>query len=54
MQASASPKSVRLLAVAGLRNVWLHAQDLQLMRADRISSLLVSVAAGYGAASPDD
>jgi hypothetical protein len=28
--------------------------DLQLIRADRIISLLVPVATGYGAASPDD
>jgi hypothetical protein len=28
--------------------------DLQLIRADRIISLLVPIAAGYGAASPDD
>jgi hypothetical protein len=30
------------------------AQDLQLIRADRIISLLVPIAAGYGAASPGD
>ena len=30
------------------------AQDLQLIRADRILSLLVPISAGYGAASPDD
>ena len=38
----------------GLQNVWVCAQDLQLIRADRIISLLVPIAAGYGAASPDD
>ena len=43
-----------MLAVAGLQNVWLCAQDLQLVRADRIISLLVPVAMGYGAASPGD
>jgi len=48
------PGSARLLAVAGLENVWICAQDLQLIRADRIISLLVPIAAGYGAASPDD
>src|ERR1019366_737370 len=40
--------------VPGLPNVRVCGQDLQLMRADRIISLLVPVAAGYGAASPDD
>jgi hypothetical protein len=40
--------------VAGLQSVWVCAQDLQLIRADRIISLLVPIAAGYGAASPDD
>jgi hypothetical protein len=43
-----------LLAVAGLQNVWICAQDLQLIRADRIISLLVPIATGYGAASPED
>jgi hypothetical protein len=43
-----------LLAVAGLQNVWVCAQDLQLIRADRIVSLLVPIATGYGAASPAD
>jgi hypothetical protein len=43
-----------LLAVACLQNVWVCARDLQLIRADRIISLLVPVATGYGAASPDD
>jgi hypothetical protein len=43
-----------LLAVVGLRNVWICAQDLQLIRADRIVSLLVPIATGYGAASPHD
>ena len=38
----------------GLQNVWVCAQDLQLIRADRIISLLAPIAAGYGAASPDD
>jgi hypothetical protein len=40
--------------VPGLQNVWVCAHDLQLIRADRIISLLVPIAAGYGAASPDD
>jgi len=40
--------------MAGLENVWICALDLQLIRADRIISLLVPIAAGYGAASPDD
>jgi hypothetical protein len=40
--------------MAGLQNVWVCAQDLQLVRADRIISLLVPVATGYGAASPGD
>ena len=40
--------------VPGLQTVWVCAQDLQLIRADRIISLLVPIAAGYGAASPDD
>ena len=40
--------------VPGLQNVWVCAQDLQLIRADRIISLLVPIAAGYGAASPGD
>ena len=43
-----------MLAVACLQNVWVCARDLQLIRADRIISLLVPVATGYGAASPDD
>jgi len=43
-----------LLAVADLPNVWICAQDLQLIRADRIISLVVPIAAGYGAAAPDD
>ena len=46
--------SARLLAMAGLQNVWICAQDLQLIRADRIISLLVPIGTGYGAASPDD
>jgi hypothetical protein len=40
--------------VLGSQNVWVCAQDLQLIRADRIISLLVPIAAGYGAASPHD
>jgi len=40
--------------VADLRNVWICAQDLQLIRADRVVSLLVPVGSGYGAASPGD
>lgn len=40
--------------MAGLQNVWVCAQDLQLIRADRIISLLVPIASGYGAVSPDD
>ena len=40
--------------MAGLQNVWVCAQDLQLIRADRIISLLVPISAGYGAASPHD
>ena len=43
-----------MLAALGLHNVWLCALDLQLTRADRIISLLVLVATGYGAASPGD
>jgi hypothetical protein len=43
-----------LLAVAGLPNVRICAQDLQLIRADKIISLLVPIATGYGAAAPDD
>lgn len=34
--------------------MWICAQDLQLIRADRIISVLVPVATGYGAASPSD
>lgn len=40
--------------MAGLQNVWVCAQDLQLIRADRIISLLSPIASGYGAAAPDD
>jgi hypothetical protein len=40
--------------MADLRNVWICTQDLQLIRADRIVSLLVPVGSGYGAASPGD
>jgi len=43
-----------LLAVAGLQDVRVCAQDLELIRADRIISLLVPIATGYGAASPGD
>ena len=41
-----------MLAVTGLQDVWVCAQDLQLVRADRIVSLLVPIATGYGAAAP--
>ncbi len=37
-----------------LQDVWVCAADLQLIRADRIVSLLIPLAVGYGAASPDD
>jgi hypothetical protein len=40
--------------VADSRNVWICAQDLQLIRADRVVSLLIPVGSGYGAASPGD
>jgi hypothetical protein len=40
--------------VAGLQNVWICAQDLQLIRADRVVSLLIPLGSGYGAASPGD
>jgi hypothetical protein len=40
--------------VAGLENVWVCALDLQLIRADRIVSLLVPVSSRYGAAPPGD
>jgi hypothetical protein len=40
--------------VFGLQNVWVCAQDLQMIRADQIITLLVPLATGYGAASPDD
>jgi len=40
--------------VTGLQRVWVCAQDLQLIRADRIISLLVPIASGYGAAAPGD
>ena len=40
--------------MAGLQDVWVCAHDLQLIRADRIISLLVPISAGYGPASPDD
>ena len=43
-----------MVAVADLRNLWICALDLRLIRADRIVSLLVPVASGYGAASPGD
>jgi len=37
-----------------LQNVWICAQDLQLIRADRVVSLLIPVGSGFGAASPGD
>jgi hypothetical protein len=37
-----------------LRNVWVCARDLQLIRADRIVSLLLPAITGYGAATPGD
>jgi hypothetical protein len=40
--------------VTDLQNVWICAQDLQLIRADRVISVLVPVATGYGAAAPSD
>ncbi len=40
--------------MTALQDVWVCGQDLQLVRADRIVSLLVPLATGYGAASPDD
>jgi len=40
--------------MADLQDTWICAQDLQLIRADRIVSLLVPVSSGYGAASPGD
>ena len=40
--------------MAGLQNVWVCAQDLQLVRADRIISLLLPALTGHGAASPGD
>ena len=40
--------------VDALQNVWICAQDLQLIRADRVVSLLIPVGSGYGAASPGD
>jgi hypothetical protein len=40
--------------VAGLQNVWVCAQGLQLVRADRIVSLLLPALTGHGAASPSD
>jgi len=43
-----------LLAVACLQNSWICAQDLQLIRADRVVSLLIRVATGYDTASPND
>ena len=43
-----------VMSVAELRDVWLCAADLQLIRADRVVSLLVPVGPGYGAVSPAD
>jgi hypothetical protein len=40
--------------VTDLQNVWICAQDLQLIRADRVISLLIPVGFSYGAASSDD
>ncbi len=40
--------------MTGLRDIWICAEDLQLIRADRIVSLLVPFAPGRGAASPGD
>jgi len=40
--------------VAGLESVWICAEDLQLVRADRIVSLLAAIAARLGVASPAD
>ena len=47
-------RAVPFRLVADLRNIWICAQDLQLIRADRVVSLLVPVGSGYGAASPGD
>ena len=44
----------KVVAVAGLQDTWICALDLRLIRADRIVSLLVPVASGYGATSPGD
>ena len=43
-----------MLNMAGMENVWICAKNLQLIRADRVVSLLVPFAVGYDAASPDD
>lgn len=40
--------------MAGLENVWVCALDLQLVRADRIVSLLVPVSSRHDAAPPGD
>lgn len=42
------------MLVAGLRDVWICAADLQLIRADRVVSVLVPAGPGFGAASPAD
>jgi hypothetical protein len=42
------------LPVMDLRNIWICAKDLQLIRADRVVSLLVPMTSGYRAGSPDD
>lgn len=40
--------------MARLHDVWLCAQDLQLIRADRVISLLITLGPGYGAEPPGD
>jgi len=47
-------RAVLYRLVDALQNVWICAQDLQLIRADRVVSLLVPVGSGYGAASPGE
>src|SRR5258708_5765805 len=47
-------RGVMCWLVAGLQNVWVCAQGLQLIRADRIVSLLLPALTGHGAASPGD
>jgi hypothetical protein len=51
---SAGMMAVPFRLMADLRNVWICAQDLQLIRADRVVSLLIPVGPAYGAASPGD